>query len=174
MSATLTTDRLTLRPYRASDAWDLATYLSDAQVSWTLGRVPHPYTLHDAQAFLARKPDGFVITRQGALIGACGVHARVKDHLNCFEIGYWIGKPHWGQGYASEAATALCGWWFETTGAADLYAGHFVDNPASGRVLEKIGFATVDWGLYWCEARGREMPHRWLRLTATQWNYDLS
>ncbi len=174
MSMTLATDRLILRPYRAYDAWELTRYLSDAQVSWTLARVPHPYTLNHAHAFLAQNPEGFVITHDGALVGACGVHPRDKDGMSCFEIGYWIGKPFWGRGFASEAASALVGYWFGATGAADIYAGHFVDNPASGRVLEKIGFAPVDWGLYHCAARGRQVPHRWLRLTATQWKTGLS
>lgn len=173
MSATLTTDRLVLRPYQRSDAWALAHHLSDVRVSWTLGRVPHPYALEDAHAFLETRPDGFVVTLKdsGDLIGACGVHETAeKRAMPGFEIGYWIGLPFWGCGYATETARAVTGDWFARSGGAELYSGHFIDNPASGRVLEKAGFETLDWGEVWCEARQHHVAHRWLRLTRARWD----
>jgi RimJ/RimL family protein N-acetyltransferase len=69
------------------------------------------------------------------LIGVIGAHRRSEDG---FEMGYWFGRPYWGQGFATEAATAFV---TEAGKLGDLQAGHFVDNPASGRVLTKVGFA---------------------------------
>ena len=68
------------------------------------------------------------------LIGAIGAHKRGEDG---FEMGYWFGRPYWGQGFATEAATAFVS---EANKLGALNAGHFVDNPASGRVLSKVGF----------------------------------
>ena len=75
--------------------------------------------------------------RSGALIGCTGYRAFGPDHA---ELGYWIGKPYWGMGYATEAVRALILHAFETDGFAYLTAGHFSDNPASERIIAKFGF----------------------------------
>ena len=74
------------------------------------------------------------------------------------EIGYWIGKPWWGRGYATEAAGTLVRHCFADVGFRQLTCGHFVDNPASERVIKKFGFRRVGTGAQWCEARKSEVP----------------
>jgi RimJ/RimL family protein N-acetyltransferase len=106
--------------------------------------VPHPYTEDDACAFIVSAAHGwasgedlaFGILRKtsAAYIGICGVHP-----ARGWEFGYWLGKPYWGQGYATEAVSRLIAFAFEDLGAAQLTAAWFHDNPASGRVLEKLG-----------------------------------
>ena len=75
------------------------------------------------------------------LVGSCGVMRVGPEGGSTFEIGYWFGVPYWGLGYASETARALMDWARDTLGAKTFAAGHFVDNPASGNVLRKLGFA---------------------------------
>jgi RimJ/RimL family protein N-acetyltransferase len=96
------------------------------------------------------------------LIGSCGLGRRVSGNV---ELGYWIARPYWGRGYATEAGRALVAI-ARALGIARLEASHFLDNPASGRVLEKLGFQST--GLIAPRlscARGTEVPARYFRLT---------
>lgn len=141
----LTTERLTLRPLRLCDAPRIAAFTQDWDVARMLSHMPYPQIGNAAEGFvlltLARAPLGrehnFGIDLEGeGLIGLVGAHKRPDGG---FELGYWIGKPYWNQGFATEAARAA------TRFVADLQegrvrAGHYLDNPASGRVLEKAGF----------------------------------
>jgi RimJ/RimL family protein N-acetyltransferase len=138
------TERLRLRRLRASDAQRIARFLDDPAVGRNLAMTPLPYLQCAAEGWLliqaARAPLGrdfvyAVDAREEGLIGMIGAHAREGD---AFEIGYWYGRPYWGRGYASEA---LAGFVSEARTLGQLTSGHFVDNPASGRVLEKNGFA---------------------------------
>ena len=141
----LETERLLLRPPQAADIGSFVPLLNDYDVSKNLSRVPHPYTEDDACAYVVRCADerasgsdyGFLILRRAdrALVGGCGVHP-----ARGFEMGYWIGKPYWGQGYATEAARRVVRFAFGELNAARVVAGWFGDNPASGRVLEKLAF----------------------------------
>jgi RimJ/RimL family protein N-acetyltransferase len=74
----------------------------------------------------------------GELIGGIGL--RVDKQHDTAELGYWIGKPYWGNGYCTEAVAAMVEFGFSQFGWRKIYAEHFSDNPASGRVLEKLGF----------------------------------
>lgn len=138
------TERLKLRPLRMSDAARVARFCGDPGVARMILRAPVPYLEIAAEAWImtlnARAPRGeefvFAADVEGeGLIGAIGAH---KNADASFEVGYWFGRPYWGQGYATEA---LRGFISEAQGLGALQAGHFVDNPASGRVLEKGGFA---------------------------------
>ena len=139
------TDRLLLRPGWAEDAPALYEAIADEAVIRNLASPPWPYSLADAEAFLAteRPVDlpSFLLFRRtcGApqLIGAAGL-GRHSD--GTIELGYWIGRPFWGLGYATEAGEAIMGIARDGLRLRKLTAGHFTDNPASGRVLEKIGF----------------------------------
>jgi RimJ/RimL family protein N-acetyltransferase len=134
--------------------------LGDWDVARTLGRVPHPYSEADAQAFFdrldarpAEQPDytfGITLRSDGSYIGGCGVHLRENEE---FELGYWVGKPCWGNGYATEAARAVTSAAFETFALERLTAGWFEGNPASGRVLEKLGFVPDGEEMRDCRAR---------------------
>ena len=163
------TDRLLLRPGWAEDAPALARAIADEAIVRNLATAPWPYGVAEAEAFLAAPRDPILPTfliceRTDAaprLIGACGLGRRPSGAV---ELGYWIARAHWNNGFATEAATALLDI-ARTLGLARLEASHFVDNPASGRVLEKLGFIAT--GLvahrYSC-ARGSEAPSRLLRL----------
>jgi RimJ/RimL family protein N-acetyltransferase len=138
------TPRLLLRPGWMEDAPALAEAIGDPAVLRNLCRAPADYSLSDAQAFLSLPQDPHLprllaFTRtKGAprLVGGCGVH---RDEHGGHELGYWIARPYWGLGFATEAARAVLGM-ARAAGVRDIRAAHFADNPASGNVLRKIGF----------------------------------
>ena len=163
------TPRLLLRPGFPEDAPALATAMSDAAIARNLAVVPWPYSLRDAEAFLASPRDpilpSLLIFERGAgapqLVGSCGLGRRPSGAV---EMGYWIARSHWGRGLATESCTALIDI-ARTLGLARLEASHFVDNPASARVLEKLGFEST--GLIAPRrncARGADVPARLMRL----------
>jgi [ribosomal protein S5]-alanine N-acetyltransferase len=145
MSLILETERLLLRPPQAADIGRFVPLLNDFEISRNLSRVPHPYTEDDGCAFVVQAADqrsrgehfSFSVLRKKdtAYIGMCGVHP-----ARGFEVGYWVAKPFWGQGYATEAARRVVAFAFDLLGAERVAAGWFEDNPASGRVLVKLGF----------------------------------
>ena len=163
------TPRLLLRPGFPEDAPALATARSDAAIARNLAVVPWPYSLRDAEAFLASPRDpilpSLLIFERGAgapqLVGSCGLGRRPSGAV---EMGYWIARSHWGRGLATEACTALVDI-ARTLGLARLEASHFIDNPASARVLDKLGFEST--GLIAPRrncARGADIPARLMRL----------
>ncbi|MFS0771720.1 GNAT family N-acetyltransferase [Sphingomonas sp. 1P08PE] len=153
------TERLLLRPAWPEDAAALAAALNDARVSHALERVPHPYTLADARAWVeAPRPAdeaSFLIDslEHGApiLIGGIAIIGGPVDP----RIGYWLSRNHWGRGYATEAGRAIIDMARHALPITRLSARHFADNPASGRVLRKLGFRpTGDAGQTHSAARG--------------------
>jgi RimJ/RimL family protein N-acetyltransferase len=166
------TERLLLRPGWAEDAPALAAAIADEKIVRNLATAPWPYSLRDAEAFLAQArdpalPSFLIFERTDAdprLVGACGLGRRPSGAV---ELGYWIARPFWGRGYATEAATALIDI-ARTLGFTRLEGSHFLDNPASGRVLEKLGFQPlgITAPRMSC-ARGVEAQSRLLRLTLT-------
>lgn len=139
--AVLETQRLRLRAPRPEDVKAIAMLAGDRRIAENTAHIPHPYGIDDAERFVGsvnrRAGEAtFVITRDGVLIGACGVDPRTEDA----EIGYWLGTPHWGRGYATEALHALIDYAFGDLNHETLAAGARVNNPASRRVLEKCGF----------------------------------
>jgi [ribosomal protein S5]-alanine N-acetyltransferase len=144
------TKRLLLRPFEEADARRVAYLAGDYDVAKMSGRVPHPYTMASAYAFIAFTTEAratgadfsFAVTAPiDGLVGCVGL-ARVGEPANdTFEIGYWFGMPYWGLGYASEAARALMDWARAELAVRVFVSGHFADNPASGNVLRKLGFA---------------------------------
>lgn len=161
------TKRLKLRELRIADAQRIAALCGDPAVATMILRAPLPYLPVAAEGFImtlaARKPLGadfvFAVELPGeGLIGMIGAHKAPGDS---FEIGYWLGRPYWGQGYASEALEAFL---VEARKLGALQAGHFVDNPASGRVLEKGGFAyTGETENKFSLARGASAPVKLMR-----------
>ncbi len=137
------TERLLLRPSWPEDASALHTAIADEGIVRNLARAPWPYTPCDAAQFAALEhglmfPNFMLMLRtDGApkLIGSCGLGQLDGEA----ELGYWIARPYWGQGFASEAARAVVNI-AKALGHSKLVSGHFTDNPASGRVLRKIGF----------------------------------
>jgi len=163
------TPRLLLRPGFPEDAPALATAIADEAIVRNLAVVPWPYSLRDAEAFLASPrdpvlPSFLIFERTEAeprLVGSCGLGRRPSGAV---EMGYWISRPHWGQGFATEACEALIDI-ARMLALPSLEGSHFVDNPASGRVLEKLGFEPI--GIVAPRmscARGKEVPARMMRL----------
>lgn len=130
----------------------------DFDVASMTGTIPHPYSEEMAAQWIASAIAGeegvvFVIERDGVLIGCTGYRAFDRDHA---ELGYWIGKPYWGQGFATEAARALIAHAFDADEFAYLKAGHFADNPASERILRRLGFVADGGEIRECAARGAD------------------
>ena len=163
------TQRLLLRPGWAEDASTLARTIADETIVRNLSSAPWPFSLRDAEAFLAAPrdpvlPSLLIFERtdgEPLLVGACGLGRRSSGAV---ELGYWIARAHWGRGFATEAGRALVGI-ARALGIARLEASHFLDNPASGRVLEKLGFQSTGMiaPRLSC-ARGEEIPARFFRL----------
>ena len=138
------TPRLLLRPGWPEDAAALAAAIGDEMIVRNLATAPWPYRIDHARDFLAAEhhpalPQFLVTARtHGAprLVGGCGLGRAPNGDI---EMGYWIARPYWGLGYATEAGQALIGI-ARTLGLGRLVASHFLDNPASGHVLRKLGF----------------------------------
>ena len=161
----LNTARLTLRAPRGADAPRMAELANDYDIARMTGRIPHPFCVEDAEAFIARlerrdtdREVVFAIENQDdGLLGVLGLHPSPAGP----EIGYWLGRPFWGRGYATEAASAALAWAGAEGGRRYLVAGHFVDNPASGQVLIKAGFLyTGEVSPRYSLARGEEAATR--------------
>jgi RimJ/RimL family protein N-acetyltransferase len=163
------TPRLLLRPGFPEDAPALAGAIADAAIVKNLATAPWPYAMRDAEAFLATPRDpilpSLLIFERGSgapqLVGSCGLGRRRSGSV---ELGYWIARPFWGRGYATEACSALVEI-ARTLGLTRLEGSHFLDNPASARVLEKLGFEPL--GIVAPRmscARGHEVPARLMRL----------
>lgn len=144
---TLTTPRLVLRPFTAADAPAAHASVADREVASTTAAIPHPYPEGAAEAWIAghaqRHAAGEAVILAatlrdtGELVGSIEIRL-VPAHRRA-ELGYWIGRPHWGRGYATEAADALLRWAFDALDLHRVHAGHLARNPASGAVLRKVG-----------------------------------
>ncbi|MEM9013225.1 MAG: GNAT family N-acetyltransferase [Pseudomonadota bacterium] len=165
---TLTSARLTLRPLRRRDAAAIARFAGDARVARMTTSIPHPLPAGAAEAFVAGclsseaaevvwaieadRDDG------PGLIGLISLEPRPGAER---EIGYWIGPPFWGRGFASEAVATLIADVFRRGGVARVIGTVFQDNPASARVLYKAGFLQIGEDRHACVARGEDVA-RWV------------
>lgn len=168
--AVLKTARLMLRAPRREDAHAITRLAGDRRLAVNTARIPHPYGIDDAEQFIAavNRCAGeavFVITLDDALIGACGVHPRESIP----EIGYWLGVPFWGHGYATEAVRAVIDHAFADLRHEALQAGARVSNPASRRVLEKCGFQWTGVQLSRIRAINSAAPTDRFRLDRKLW-----
>jgi RimJ/RimL family protein N-acetyltransferase len=168
--AVLETERLVLRAPRTGDAEALAQLINDRRVAINTARIPYPYSVEDAEQFIAavNRPGGevaFLITLDDALIGGCGVAQSDSGP----ELGYWVGVPFWGQGFATEAARAVIDYAFGSLGHEVLEAGARVSNPASRRVLEKCGFQWTGVRLARVRAINSAAPADRFRLDRRLW-----
>jgi ribosomal-protein-alanine N-acetyltransferase len=173
MPKPIKTRRLVLRALHDGDAPNLARLAGDWDVARMTARIPFPYSEALAREWMASlAPGEFVraVTYQGTLVGAVGY---VPNDDGSAEIGYWIGRPWWGRGFASEAAQALVRYCFTTAGFKRLTCCHFEDNHASARVIQKLGFRPSGVATAWCDARQGEFPARCYErtrpLTAVLW-----
>lgn len=158
---TLHTARLRLRRPYEGDIDAIVRLADDWEVASRLGRLPHPYTHDDARFFLeeivpAEWAWAIEDAASGALLGMVGLTPG-EDGTSA-ELGYWLGREHWGRGFATEAAGAVVRYAREGLRLATLTSAHFTDNPASGRVLGKLGFSIDGHALQPCLALGRDLP----------------
>jgi RimJ/RimL family protein N-acetyltransferase len=152
----LATERLTLRPFRRSDAADFARLAGDWRVASMTSDIPYPFSPQQALAWLkpVRGEVRFGILREGQLIGGVGFYRRASGAA---ELGFWLGREWWGQGYATEAARAVVRLGFAGHRLPGFSSAHFVDNVGSARVLAKLGFEAAGRGTIACAARGRDV-----------------
>ena len=168
----LVTERLVLRPPHKDDIPELATLANNLRIAAMLARMPHPYDESDARDFVERaavKPVAgcvyaVTIAETGAFAGCAALDARGGG----LELGYWIGEPYWGRGYATEAAHALVDLAFRATGIERLDVSCRVINPASQRVIHKCGFQYAGQGMLDSLAAGRVPVERY-RLDRSTW-----
>jgi len=165
VSPIVRTERLRLRRPRPTDAARVARLADDLDVARMTATMPHPYGIDDARAFLERADRAdpvrhaeFALERDGELVGMLGFHPMEAGRC---ELGYWLGRPYWGQGYATEAVRAALRWAKVEWGRRFVMARHFSDNPASGEVLCKAGFLyTGEVTLTFSRARGEAAASR--------------
>jgi RimJ/RimL family protein N-acetyltransferase len=144
---TLETARLLLRPFALDDAPAVQRLAGAAEVSDTTLNIPHPYRDGVAEAWILTHKQLFrvgmlanfalVLRHSNQLIGAIGL--RIEAQHARAELGYWVGLQHWGRGYCTEAGFGVLDYGFNVLGLARIHASHFTRNPASGRVMQKLG-----------------------------------
>lgn len=166
------TERLVLRQLTLSDAKAFSELAGDYDIAKMTGSIPHPFPLFSAEfkiMYLRRQAQRglaypYAITRDGKdLIGVIDLFRGTPDAA--LEIGYWVGKPYWGKGLATEAAQAIINEAKNTLGVCALMAGAYADNPASLHVLEKLGFKpTGNEEMYFSMARLKKVRSINLRL----------
>jgi RimJ/RimL family protein N-acetyltransferase len=144
---------------------------NDRRIAENTARIPHPYRLSDAESFIASADNGseavFLVTlHDKTVIGACGLVLQEQAP----ELGYWLGVPYWGRGYATEALHAVIDYAFTDLAHEALQAGARVTNPASRRVLEKCGFQWTGVGLHRIRAINSSAPIDRFRLERGIWS----
>jgi RimJ/RimL family protein N-acetyltransferase len=161
---TLKTARLILRPFDLGDAAAVQRLAGDRAIADTTLLIPHPYQDGMAEEWISAHGPKFeagemavfavVLRETGELVGAVGLG--INRRFDRAEMGYWVGKPYWRRGYCTEAAKAGMGFGFANYNLHRVFATHFVRNPASGRVMQKLGMTY--------EGTLRQHAKRWERF----------
>lgn len=143
----LATERLLLRPFTLADASRVQRLAGDRAIAQYTLNIPHPYEHGMAEEWISSHPEAFLAGRSATfaitlaserlLIGAISL-AFSERHQRA-EMGYWVGVPYWGRGYCTEAARAVLRYGFVDRDLHKIVASHLSQNPASGRVMQKIG-----------------------------------
>jgi ribosomal-protein-alanine N-acetyltransferase len=157
----LITERLLLRPFVLADAPVVQRLAGEKAIAEMTVAIPHPYEDGMAEAWIGTHRQAFdedkeavfaiTLRENGFLVGCIGLTIN-REHVRA-ELGYWIGKPYWGNGYCTEAARAMVRFGFGELGLNRIHAIHFRRNPASGRVMAKIGMT--------CEGCQRQYIKKW-------------
>ena len=159
------TPRLALRRITPHDCGPITEAVNDPRVYRMIARVPPGQTRAQTLAWIATHDTGraadtdhvFAVTDGSTLLGCVGAHRNAADLP--FEIGYWMAPAAWGKGFCTEAAAGVIRWLEETRSVRALVAGHFFDNPASGRILRKLGFLPCGRNKMHCAGRGELVDH---------------
>jgi len=144
---TLHTERLILRPFVLSDAPEVQRLAGEREIAATTINIPHPYEDGVAEEWINKHAERFekgeiadfaICDREnGHLIGATALFLSLSNERA--ELGYWVGKPYWGKGYCTEAAREMLRFGFEELDLNRIFAHYMGNNPASGRIMEKLG-----------------------------------
>lgn len=141
----LPTERLILSQLEEKDIPFIVELLQHRIFSDLTSNIPYPYVENDARSWVKMSKEAFgnnagytfaIRNKKGQIIGAIGLHDRDDDKA---ELGYWIGIPYWNKGYVTEAAKAIIDFGFDELKLNKIFATHFPHNPASGRIMEKVG-----------------------------------
>ena len=143
----LETERLILRPWQAEDAENLYTYAKDPEIGLPAGWPPHT-SIENSKEIIRNvfsAPETYAVClKNGSAIGSIGLKLKgytdMTDREDECELGYWVGKPFWGQGFIPEAARELLRYAFEELGMETVWCGYYDGNEKSRRVQEKLGF----------------------------------
>jgi len=146
---TLQTDRLTLRPFTLDDANEVRPLVGEKEIAATTLNIPHPYPDGAAENWISKHKEQYqegkaatfaiILSETGKIIGAIGLGIKRK-HAHA-EMGYWVGKPYWNNGYATEAGHAILRYGFKSCDLNRIHAHHMTKNPQSGRVMQKMGMS---------------------------------
>lgn len=161
---TLETARLILRPFRMDDAADVQRLAGDREVAHNTMLVPHPYEDGEAERWIGTHQEifesgqgvTFAIVRRadGAFMGSIGL--TIFEKHRSAELGYWLGKPYWNNGYTTEASRVVLQYGFQQRNLHRIHAKFYTRNPASGRVMQKLGMQPegvlrehiLKWGVF--------------------------
>ena len=159
---TLTTERLTLRPFVLDDAWDVERLAGVREIADTTLNIPHPYPVGAASRWIETHQPAWaagtgatfavVETVTGKLSGVVSLMLIHREYRRA-ELGYWIAVDRWNQGFATESSAAILEFGFKTLGLHRIESRHFLRNPASGKVMQKLGMQQEgierDWAMKW-------------------------
>lgn len=162
---TITTERLILRPFTLADAADVQRLAGGRAVADRTQATPHPYEDGMAENWIAAHEQQFqqgigcifaIVRKADGVLVASVSFISIEPKCSRAELGYWLGKPYWNQGYATEAAGALIKFGFEVLNLNRIFGEHLSRNPASGRVMAKIGMQhegtlckhATKWGVF--------------------------
>lgn len=173
------TGTLLLRPVDDEDAARFQQLCNDIDIARNTSRIAHPYSRADADEFVARRGAGmfgnddeyvFAVCRDDDIVACAGVH---RTRSGVYEVGYWVGAEYRRSGVATGAAQAVTQFAFEELGAETATAGHFADNPASGRVLERVGFKSTGETVM-MKSAGRGCEVETVRMALTRAEFQLT
>ncbi len=174
-SSLLVSERLLLRAPETTDTDAISHLANNINVASKVSRMPHPYTIKDAENFVDRVASGamgkcvYAVTRNDTrdFIGCCGL--QTQEGTNGLEIGYWLGEPHWNRGFATEAAQTLIDFGFRHFDTDFIDGRVRVMNIGSRRVLQKCGFQFQGTGMAQSLALGGMVAVEWFRLDRKTW-----
>jgi len=173
MNVTLNTPRLLLRQPELGDAEPIARYLNDFEVAGNLARVPFPYHVSDARAWLRTRKPGLparettfsIEMPDHGFVGHIGFHTGPQGPI----LGYWLGRPFWNRGIMTEAVTASLDWFFDAVPDDVVISGVFAFNAASLAIQTKLGFTQTGRSTLLCLARDAEVEHIDTQMTRGVW-----
>lgn len=180
---TLQTSRLILRPFELTDAKDVQRLAGDKSIADTTLNIPHPYEDGMAEEWISTHQPRFeagervnlaiILRDRKTLIGAIGLV--IDPRFERAELGYWIGKPYWNKGYCTEAGEVVLQYGFATLNLNRIHSSHLTRNPASGRVMQKLGLVhegfarqhTKKWDVFEDLALYGILKAEWKKSTGT-------